>query len=166
MSHWGISCDFLFRIPTKYLPQCKNILQTRDFIFSLDLSMRVNGISCDGLWFMCVTAIFTHLLNIELILETYFSLCDTYCPCYRVCRAKQTAPCDKEHSQTGPGDRGAASWPGSPGGWQGYSERPARERPDAERSGHGEWRQQLLGKHSCHDVFALSGATHSARLIL
>lgn len=67
----------------------------------------------------CLTIIFIHLF-------------------LRVCRAKQAASCDQEHSQTGPGDRGTASWQGPTGGGQGHPTRPGAEWPDPERPGYCE----------------------------
>lgn len=49
----------------------------------------------------------------------------SHSPPYRVCRTEQAAPGDQEHSQAGPGDRGAAPSEGALGGGQGHPEGPS-----------------------------------------
>lgn len=86
------------------------------------------------------------------------------CLSHRVCRAKQTASRDKEHSQTGPGDWGATPRQGSPGGGQGHSARQTGERPDPERSGHCEYKDfSYIDVHNVYhgeDVWFFSGCVY------
>lgn len=98
---------------------------------------------------------------------------------HRVGWAKQTAPRDKEHSKTGPGNWGVAPRQSYPGSGQGYSERQAGQRSDPERPGHCEcegrwqvlwliarfvgcwsWFSVLLGSTDILEWCSLSGETH------
>lgn len=89
----------------------------------------------------CLTRRLENLYILETQARLWSSICRPHIclSSCRVCWAKQTAPGVKEHSQTGPWNRGVAPWQSDPGSGQGHSERQTGQRPHTERPGHCEY---------------------------